>query len=27
LYWRPIDEPDVPVELIGKINPSAKENS
>jgi hypothetical protein len=27
LYWRPIDEPDVPVELIGKINPSAKESS
>jgi uncharacterized OB-fold protein len=27
LYWRPIDEPDVPVELIGKINPSAKDNS
>jgi hypothetical protein len=22
LYWRPIDEPDVPADLIGKINPS-----
>jgi len=24
LYWKPIDEPDVPAELIGKVNPSAE---
>lgn len=23
-YWRPIDEPDIPVEQIGKVNPSAE---